>query len=263
MTRTTISSCLVTLLLAGVVCLPASADDWTYWRGPQRDGHSPETGLPSSWSPDGENLAWRVPYGGRSTPIVLGDHVYLQNASGEGADRQERIMCFHADTGELLWERRINLYMSDVPPHRVGWASPVGDPATGNVFVYTVVGSLLSFSSNGELLWDRSLSEDFGLITTHGGRTASPVIEGNLLIVSGLSSGWGEQARGGQRFFAFDKTTGDTQWVSSPGGRPYDTTYAPPYATEVAGVRLLITGGGDGAMHALKPQTGESVWRFE
>ena len=260
MTRTTILSCLLTLLLSNT---PANAKDWTDWRGPLRDGHSSETGLPSSWSPDGENLAWRVPYGGRSTPIVLGDHVYLQNAYGEGAERQERIMCFHADTGELLWERRINLYMSDVPPHRVGWASPVADPATGNVFVYTVVGSLLSFSRNGELLWDRSLSEDFGLITTHGGRTASPVIEGDLIIVSGLSSGWGEQARGGQRFFAFDKTTGATQWVSSPGGRPYDTTYAPPYATEVGGVRLLITGGGDGAMHALKPQTGESVWRFE
>ena len=264
MTRTTISSCLLTFLLMGLLLsMPASAADWTDWRGPRRDGHSSETGLPSSWSPDGENLAWRVPYGGRSTPIVLGDHVYLQNASGEGADRQERIMCFHADTGELLWERRINLYMSEVPPHRVGWASPVADPTTGNVFVYTVGGSLLSFSSDGELLWDRSLSEDFGLITTHGGRTASPVIEGELLIVSGLSSGWGEQARGGQRFFAFDKTTGETQWVSSPGGRPYDTTYAPPYATEVGGVRLLITGGGDGAMHALKPQTGESVWRFE
>ena len=132
MTRTTISSGLLTFLLAGVVCMPASADDWTDWRGPQRDGHSPETALPSSWSPDGENLAWRVPYGGRSTPIILGDHVYLQNASGEGADRQERIMCFHADTGELLWERRINLYMSDVPPHRVGWPTFLQDQSAGS-----------------------------------------------------------------------------------------------------------------------------------
>jgi len=260
MTRTTIASCLVTLSL---VASAASGEDWTDWRGPARDGHSSETGLPSSWSPDGENLAWRAPYGGRSTPVILGDHVYLQNGAGEGADLQERIMCFHADTGELLWERRINLYMSEVPPHRVGWASPVGDPTTGNVFVYTVGGSLLGYSSEGELLWKRSLVEDFGLITTHGGRTASPLIDRDLVIVSGLSSGWGEQARGGQRFFAFDKSTGATEWVSSPGGRPYDTTYAPPYVTDIDGVRVLITGGGDGAMHALKPQTGEPVWRFE
>ncbi len=172
-------------------------------------------------------------------------------------------MCFDVEAGELLWERRMHIYLSDVPPHRVGWASPVADPTTGNIFVYTVGGSVHAFSDDGAVLWERSLTEDFGLITTHGGRTASPIIDGNLLIVSGLSSGWGEQARGGQRFFAFDKATGETQWVSSPGGRPYDTTYAPPVIADVDGVRLLITGGGDGAMHAIKPQTGESVWRFE
>ena len=239
------------------------SEDWTDWRGPSRDGHSSETGLPSNWSRDGENLAWQAPYGGRSTPVILGNRLYLQNAAGEGINRQERLQCFDVDSGELLWERRINLFMSDVPPHRVGWASPVADPSSGHVYVYTVGGTLAAFSGSGDVVWERSLTEDFGLITTHGGRTASPVIEGDLVIVSGLSAGWGEQARGSQRFFALDKATGATQWVSSPGGRPYDTTYAPPYATEVNGVRLLITGGGDGAMHAIMPQTGESVWRFE
>jgi outer membrane protein assembly factor BamB len=126
-----------------------------------------------------------------------------------------------------------------------------------------VAGTLTAFTPEGETLWVRSLSEEFGLITTHGGRTQSPVIEGDLVIVSGLSSGWGEQARGGHRFFAFHKSTGETYWVSSPGGAPYDTTYAPLYATEIGGTRLLMTGGGDGAMHAIKPQTGEPVWRFE
>ena len=258
------------VMYTGVGSFEASAspavpavEDWTDWRGPRRDGHSAETGLPTSWSRDGDNLAWRVPHGGRSTPIILGDHLYLQNAAGEGANLQERIMCFDVEAGELLWERRMDIYLSDVPPHRVGWASPVADPTTGNIFVYTVGGSVHAFSDDGAVLWERSLTEDFGLITTHGGRTASPIIDGNLLIVSGLSSGWGEQARGGQRFFAFDKATGETQWVSSPGGRPYDTTYAPPVIADVDGVRLLITGGGDGAMHAIMPQTGESVWRFE
>ncbi len=167
------------------------------------------------------------------------------------------------DTGELLWEHRINLYMSDVPPHRVAWASPVADPGTGNVYAFTVSGTLIGFTPEGKVLWTRSLNEEFGLITTHGGRTQSPVVEGDLVIVSGLSSGWGDQARGGHRFFAFHKTTGETYWVSSPGGQPYDTVYAPLYATEVDGTRILMTGGGDGSMLAVKPQTGEPVWRFE
>jgi outer membrane protein assembly factor BamB len=241
----------------------AIAEDWTDWRGPARDGHSPETGLPSSWSPDGENLAWKAPYGARSAPIVVGDHLYLQNAAGSGAELQERLQCFDVDTGELLWEQGINLYMSDVPPHRVAWASPVADPVTGNVYALTVSGTLIGFNPEGKWLWSRSLNEEFGLITTHGGRTQSPVVEGELVIVSGLSSGWGEQARGGHRFFAFHKTTGETYWVSSPGGPPYDTTYAPLYAAEIDGTRILMTGGGDGSMLAIKPQTGEPVWRFE
>ncbi len=240
-----------------------AAEDWTDWRGPARDGHSRETGLPSSWSPDGENLAWRAPYGARSAPIVVGDRLYLPNAAGEGAERQERIQCIDVDRGELLWERRINLYMSDVPPHRVAWASPVADPETGNVYAFTVSGTLIGFTPEGKVLWSRSLNEEFGLVTTHGGRTQSPIVEGDLVIVSGLSSGWGEQARAAHRFFAFQKTTGQTYWVSSPGGQPYDTTYAPLYAADVDGMRILMTGGGDGSMLAVKPQTGEPVWRFE
>ncbi|MFQ5792224.1 MAG: PQQ-binding-like beta-propeller repeat protein, partial [Acidobacteriota bacterium] len=224
---------------------------------------SPEKGLPGQWSPSGENLAWKAPYGGRSTPIVLGERLYLQNAGGEGETLQERVLCLNADTGEHLWEYRFNIYQSDVPPHRVGWASPVADPASGDVYAFGVGGTLLALSSDGKLLWERSLAEDLGLITTHGGRTVSPVIEGNLVIVSGLSSGWGNQARGRQRFFAFDKRTGHTIWVSTPGGRPYDTTYSPPIATVINERRLLIVGGSDGAFHALKPQTGEPVWRYE
>ena len=103
-----------TLLL--ILILPARASDWTEWRGPARDGISPEKSLPTSWSPSGQNLAWKAPYGGRSAPIVMNGRVYLQNTAGKGADEQERIMCFDADTGKLLWEHRFNVYLSDVPP---------------------------------------------------------------------------------------------------------------------------------------------------
>jgi len=237
--------------------------DWAEWRGPARDGISNEKNLPVKWSPTGENLAWRAPYGGRSAPIVMGDRVYLQNTAGKGELEQERIMCFNADTGKLLWEHKFNVFLSDVPPHRVGWASPAGDPTTGNVYVLGVGGSLLGFNRDGKVLWERSLGEDFGLLTTHGGRTVSPIIDGDLVIVSGVTFQWGQHGRGAHRFIAFDKKTGETMWVSAPGGRPYDTTYAPPIITNVNGTRLLIQGGSDGFVYAIKPQTGEPVWKIE
>ena len=252
------------LFLLLPVFLPGASweSDWPDWRGPARDGVSRETSLPAQWSPAGQNLAWKAPYGGRSAPIVLGDRLFLQNSVGKGETQQERVLCFHADTGKLLWEHRFNVFLSDVPPHRVGWASPVADPASGNVYALGVGATLLALSPDGQLLWERSLSENFAQITTHGGRTVAPVIEGDLVIVSGVTSGWGNQARGRHRFMAFDKKTGEAVWVSAPGGRPYDTTYSTPISAVINGTRLLIAGGGDGAVHALKPQTGEPVWKF-
>jgi outer membrane protein assembly factor BamB len=251
------------LLLSISVLVPVNANDWADWRGPARDGISAEKNLPTKWSPAGENVSWKAPYGGRSAPIVMDGRVYLQNISGKGELEQERLMCFNADTGKLLWEHKFNVYLSDVPPHRVGWASPVGDPTTGNVYAFGVGGTLLSFNREGKVLWERSLGEDFGLLTTHGGRTVSPIVDGDLVIVSGVTFQWGQHARGAHRFMAFDKKTGETMWESAPGGRPYDTTYAPPVITTVNGVRILIQGASDGVVHAIKAQTGEPVWKYE
>jgi len=156
------------LLASLLLVTPVAASDWNEWRGPARDGVSNEKGLPSSWTPGGANMAWKVPFGGRSAPIVMNGHIYLQNIAEKGESEQERLMCFDADTGKLLWEHRFNVYLSDVPPHRVGWASPVGDPATGNVYTFGVGGTLLGMTSAGKVLWERSLGEDFGLLTTHG-----------------------------------------------------------------------------------------------
>ena len=251
----------VTILLCLAGCV--SAADWADWRGLSRNGTSPEKNLPSKWSPSGENLAWRVPYGGRSTPVVVGNRVFLMNVAGRGADQQERVMALDADTGKVLWEYKYNVFLSDVPPHRASWAAPAADPETGNVYAFGVGGMLTALDRNGKKLWDRSLAEEMGLVTTHGGRTVAPIVEGPYVIVSGITSGWGELARAAHRFMAFDKRTGDTMWVSSPGGRPFDTTYSPPIVADVAGTRLFIAGGGDGTMHALKLWTGEPVWKYE
>jgi outer membrane protein assembly factor BamB len=250
-------------LISLFLLAPTVPSDWAEWRGPERDGISLERNLPTNWSPAGQNLAWKAPFGGRSAPIVLGDRVYLQNTAGKGELEQERLMSFDANSGKLLWEHRFNVYLSDVPPHRVGWASPVGDPATGNVYAFGVGGNLMGLNRDGKVLWERSLGEDFGLLTTHGGRTVSPIIDGDLVIVSGVTFQWGQHARGAHRFMAFDKKTGQTVWLSAPGGRPYDTTYAPPIIANVNGTRLLIQGASDGVVYAIKPQTGEPVWKYE
>ena len=116
--------------LSASVAAPAA--DWPQWRGPNRDGISKETGLPDKWALNGENFLWRAPFGGRSSPIVMGNRVYVQNPAGRGPSLQERVMALDADTGKVVWEYKFNIFQSDVPPHRLGWASPAADPDTGN-----------------------------------------------------------------------------------------------------------------------------------
>ena len=236
--------------------------DWPDMRGPNRDGVSRETGLIDRWTLNGENFLWRAPYGGRSAPIVMGNRVYVQNPAGRGAALQERVMALDADTGKVIWEYRFNLFQSDVPAHRVGWASPAADPETGNIYALSGGAEIFALSRDGKRLWSRSFGEEFAAFTTHGGRTMSPVVDGDLVIVSAAVSNWGAAAGRAHRFIALDKRTGDVVYVANPGGRPYDTAYASPLIATVNGVRLLIAGLGDGAIHAIKPQTGEKVWSF-
>ncbi|MBZ5604905.1 MAG: PQQ-binding-like beta-propeller repeat protein [Acidobacteriia bacterium] len=234
--------------------------DWPDQRGPERDGISKETGLPEKWTLNGDGMLWRAPYGGRSSPVIMGNHLYVQNPVGRGAEEQERVMCLDPDTGKMIWEYRFNMFQSDAPAHRVGWASPAIDTDTGNVFAIGSGGFVVALSKDGKRLWDRSIGEEFGAFTTHGGRMTSPLIEGNLVIVSLAVSTWGKESNRAQRIIAMDKRNGDIVWVSNPGGRPYDTAYAAMSIHTIGGQRLLVTGLGDGGVYAIKPQTGEKVW---
>jgi len=259
-----LSTLIISIGVAGSAQAPRRipVGDWPEMRGPNRDGVSRETGLIDSFALNGANFLWRVPYGGRSAPIVVGNRVYVQNPAGRGANLQERVMALDADSGKLIWEYKFNLFQSDAPPHRIGWASPAADPETGNLYALSGGAQAIALSRDGKLLWERSLGEEWAAFTTQGGRTMSPVVDGDLVIVSAAISNWGSSAARSHRFVALDKRTGDTVYVSNPGGRPYDTAYASPLIATINGVRLLIAGLGDGGIYAIKPQTGEKVWSF-
>jgi len=255
-------ACLVAAIVAGAMSV-AGASDWPEWRGPTRDGRSSETNLPSKWSPSGDNLAWRIPIGSRSSAVAFGNRLYLNTPTGDIANTQERLVALDAETGKVVWERRFSLYLSDVPQHRSSWASPAVDPDTGNIYLFTVAAQLICVAPDGKILWDRSLPDEYGAVTTHGGRTTSPIIEGDKVILNALILAWGDLNRTGNRYFAFDKRTGQTAWISSPQARHYDTNYSTPVVATIDGTRALVVGGTDGVYHALKVNTGEKIWSIE
>ena len=97
--------------------------------------------------------------------------------------------------------------------------------------------------------WARSLSEEYGMLSTYGGRTNFPIVFENLVIISGVTTGWGEAAVPAHRFVAFDKLTGQAVWFASTRPRPEDTTYCTPIITSFNGQLAMVFGGGDGSRY--------------
>ena len=83
----------------------------------------------------------------------MGNRIYLQNPSGLGQALQERVMALDADTGKVVWEYKFNVFQSDVPPHRVGWASPAADPETGNIYAMGVGATVVALTKDGKPIW--------------------------------------------------------------------------------------------------------------
>jgi outer membrane protein assembly factor BamB len=250
---------MLALLAAG----PALAGEWPTWRGPWQNGYSPATGLIQEWDPAGKNLIWRQPWSGRSTPVVFDGRVCANGRAGEGELRQEAVACWDAATGKLLWERRFTVYLTQVPWNRVGWASLVADPETGQVFAQLVGGSVVALDKSGKTTWEWRSYEDFNRQSGYGGRTNTPVVDQDLVIVHTISAAWGNHAGMADRYVALDKRTGTIRWVSPKGERPQDlNTYSVPVIAMLDGQRVMVAGGADGYVRALKTRTGEEVWRF-
>jgi outer membrane protein assembly factor BamB len=247
---------------------PSPGGDWTYWRGPEQNGIARVTGLPDKWDPrggEGSNLVWkRTDLGGRSTPITYLGKLYTIVRDQPGtAEEGEKVVCVDAATGKTAWEHRFNVWSSDVPDTRLGWSSVIADPSSGNLYVLGVCGYFACLNAeSGKLLWKRALHEEFGLLSTYGGRTNFPIVCDDLVIISAVVIGWGEMARPAHRFLAFNKLTGQTTWFASTTLLPEDTTYSAPIITMLNGQKALVIGCGDGKVWAFQPRTGKVLWQY-
>ncbi|XZE54308.1 PQQ-binding-like beta-propeller repeat protein [Planctomycetaceae bacterium SH139] len=248
---------------------PGTDNTWTYWRGAGFDGHSSASGLPDSWDPEGgpnSNVLWkREDLSSRSTPVVMNGRVYTIMRADPGTPLEaEQVVCLNAMTGETLWQNRFNVWLSDVPDTRVGWSSVVADPETGNVYALGVCGYFLCINGEtGETVWSHPLHEQFGLLSTYGGRTNFPIVHEDLVIISGIIINWGERAKPNHRLLAFNKESGELVWFEGSVDLPADTTYSSPSLTTIEGQRQLIMGYGDGGIWGKQPRTGRTLWNYQ
>lgn len=259
----------VTTQFLGTSAAHAQSADWSYWRGPAMNGTAEVTGLPDDWDPkggEGSNVIWtRDDIGGPCTPIVMDGRLYTIQRSEPGTPTEgEKVVCLNAATGETIWETAYNVWLSDVPAERVGWSSVVGDPETGNVYALGACDIFQCFDGKtGDVLWKKPLHEQFGMLSTYGGRTNFPIIHEDLVIISGIIINWGDAAKPNHRFIAMDKRTGEVIWFSGTKDLPFDTTYSAPSLVTIDGERQLVIGTGDGAIWGFQPRTGKPVWNYQ
>ena len=257
--RTLRSAVAVAGLLAWLAPARAAVQGWLDWRGPEQSGVSRETGLPDKIASAADAL-WVADLAGKSTPVIANGRLYVLGYVGEGPDLKEVVACFDAETGQPIWRHGFTDFISDTIYMRYATSAPVIDAETGNVYMQGTQGILAAFTADGKPLWSHSLMEELGRLTFPNGRTATPSIDGELVITRGIMSNWGAQGPASDRFYAFDKRTGELVWASTPGGRPMDNSFSSPYFTWLNGRRVFIASLGDGSIACVNARTGEPIW---
>lgn len=245
----------------------AIADDavkgWLNWRGPHQTGVSDETCLPDEVEVGGKNHLWSYKIAGRGAPVIANGRVYAFGYRGEGPDLQEFLSCLDEETGELIWEKGFSDFLSDTVYNRYSIGSPAVDAETGRIYLSTTNGVMLCFSPEGEILWEHSMMERFGRLTFPNGRTGAPVIDQDLVIIRGITSYWGADGPARDRFYAFDKLSGELVWSSTPGVAPKDSSFSTPVFGWANGKRVFYAGTGCGNVVCVNARTGDPVWRFQ
>ena len=249
------------LMIATFLTIPfvqsSTAQDWKNFRGPGGQGYSSETNLPSTWG-DEENLTWKVklPGAGSSSPIALGDKLYVTCYSGYGIeggggsldDLKLHLVCVNRKDGNIEWDTKIDSRQPEsdrVRDH--GYAAAT--PATDGKHIYVFFGKtgVVKFDLAGKKVWQTSVGDG-----VHGwGCGTSPVLYKNLVIVNAsVESG---------SVVAIDKESGEEKWRVKSMNRSWST----PHLVDVAdGKQELVVNSKDEIL-AYDPATGDELWRCE
>ncbi|MCS6860222.1 MAG: PQQ-like beta-propeller repeat protein [Abditibacteriales bacterium] len=227
----------------------ARADDWPQWRGPHRDGVWRETGIIEKFDSPEIKIRWRVPISnGYSGPTVADGRVYVMDRIVEPTE-QERVHCFDWQTGKRLWT-----FAYECVYEGIGY--PDGPRASvtidaGRAYALGAMGNLHCLDAvTGKVLWGKDLNAAYKIRMPIWGIAASPLIEGDLVIVH---IGGSDNAC----LVAFDKRTGQERWRALNDR----ANYSSPIVITQAGKRVLICWTGDRVV-GLDAASGQLYWEY-
>lgn len=233
----------------------ANADnDWPQFRGPGGQGAADAKKLPVDW--DGtRNLAWKtkMPGAGSSSPIVVGDRIYLTcysgygeaDSSGDLEDLTLHLVCLDRASGNSVWKKDIRPRMPEskrVRDH--GYAGPT--PASDGKSIYVFFGKtgVFRFDLDGNQIWNTTVGD--GL---HGwGCGTSPVLFENLVIVNASVES--------KSLVAIDKETGKIVWSRKGMMASWNT----PHLVKLPNGSTELVVSVKGQVLGFDPASGKSLW---
>jgi len=258
----TASSFRVSFSLA-LLAVTVQANDWPSWRGPLQTGVSLEHYEGGSGKVD-EVPVWTHESRSRGCPVVFDGRVFSFGYKGEKEELIELLTCLDEKTGKKLWEVEIKDFISDTVYNRYAIGSATVDPETRLVYVITAYGVFGCWDLDGKEIFRHSMMEDFGRLTFPNSKVGCVAIEGDLVIVRGITANWGADGPAADRFYGFDKKTGEMVWSCTPGTiPPTDSSFSTPYFETRDGQRVFYATTGCGNIVCINARNGKPLWRFK
>jgi len=249
----------VLLLLLLVAVQPASSADWLQFRGPGGLGISAEKNLPTKWS-DTENILWRkpLPGAGGSSPILLGNRLFLTCYSGYGMkagkgnmkELKRHLLCLDRRNGDQIWRRDFDpvlpehKYQGEGAYHGYSSTTPITDGK--RLYVFMGKSGVYCFDLDGKDIWHQLV----GSGTNRWGCGCSPVLYKDMVIINAsVESG---------SMIALSKKTGKEIWRSKGIHSSWNT----PLLYRVGGGMELAVSIQSNLI-GLNPDTGKELWRAD
>lgn len=257
---------ILTLLVLGTTSAGV-AGDWTRFRGPNGSGISPDSEpTPVEWSPT-KNLKWKaaLPGPGVSSPIVVGNRVFVTCYSGYGAERnnpgrienlKRHLICVDRSSGDVLWDQAVQAVLPEdpysgmgIPAHGYASHSAVSDGK--RVYVFFGKTGALAFSMDGEKLWQTGVGTESD--RRRWGSASSPILYNDLLIVTASAES--------EAMVALNTETGEEVWRQEASGLA--NVWGTPLLVGVDDERTDLVLGVPYEIWGFNPNTGKLRWYSE
>jgi outer membrane protein assembly factor BamB len=244
------------LAIAGCCCLfttSARAEDWPQWQGPNRDGKSADTGLLQEWPKEGPALAWTITGlgGGYSGPCIAAGRIFGMSNRGD----DEVVWALSEKDGKELWAARLGPAFKQ-PGWPQGKEGPACTPTVDGerLYVEGMGGAVACLQiQDGKIVWQHSLTGDFGGIVPPWSYRESPLVDGDKVIYTP----GGPDAT----LVALDKLTGKAIWKSQVPDGP-KAAYTSAIAIDLDGQRQYVQFT-QKALVGVAASDGKFLWRYD